>query len=67
MRAWYRSRRLLTQVLYAMCVGDPYCYSYLISLNDPPATETRHTPPQERAAITVRGVAGPSWLPDTQR
>jgi hypothetical protein len=59
--------RLLAQVLYAMCVGDPYCYSYLVSLNDPSALETRQTPPQEQVAIKVRAVARPSWLPDTQR
>ena len=67
MRTRYRYRRLLTPVLYAMCVGDPYCYSYLVSLNDPSALEIRQTPPQGQVAIKVRAVTGPSWLPDTQR
>jgi hypothetical protein len=67
MRTRSSFRRLLTQLLYSMCVGDPYCYSYLVSLNDPSALETRETPPQEQVAIKVRAVARPSWLPDTQR
>ena len=60
-------RRLLSGVLYAMCVGDPYCYSYLVSLKDPRTLETRQTPPQEQVAIKMAAVARPSWLPDTQR
>jgi len=59
--------RLLSKVLFAMCVGDPYSYSYLVSLNNPSALETRQTPPQEASAIKVRAVARPLWLPDTQR
>jgi hypothetical protein len=59
--------RLLTQVLFAMCVGEPYCYSYLVSLDDPPALETRQTPPQEQVAIKVPAIARRSWLRETQR
>ena len=59
--------RLLSQVLYAMCVGDPYCYSYLVSLDDPPALETRQAPSQKQVAIKVPAVARRPWLRETQR
>jgi hypothetical protein len=67
MRTRNRYRRLLTHVLYAMCVGDPYRYSYLVSLNDPRTLETRQTPPHQQVAIKVRAIARPTRLPDTQR
>jgi len=59
--------RLLSEVLYAMSVGDPYCYSYLVGLDDPPGLETRQTPSQKQVAIKVPAVARRSWLRETQR
>jgi hypothetical protein len=67
MRTRSSFRRLLTQLLYSMCVGDPYCYSYLMSLDDPPALETSQTPSPKQSRIKTSAVARPSWLPDTQR
>jgi hypothetical protein len=67
MKTRSRYGRLLSEALYAMCVGDPYCYSYLVSLDDPPAFETRQTPPPKKVAIKVSALARASWFPETQR
>jgi hypothetical protein len=67
MRTRSSFRQLLTPLLYSMCVGEPYCYSYLVNLDGPPALETSQPPSPKQARIKMPAVARPSWLPDTQR
>ena len=67
MKPRFSYSRLLSEVLYAMAVGDPYCYSYLVNLDGTPAVETRQTPTQKQVTIKGSAVARPSWQPYTQR
>lgn len=59
--------RLLSELLRAMAMCDPYCYSYVVSLGANPSVGSGAPTVQKAAAITGSALSRRSWTSSTQR